>query len=74
MFSLILCDCSLKAGRYEEILLFQAQLFSCVMIVVRVQHLYDILSQVLLLHGFVVIAPVKGFQLEVHDGFCIPDS
>ena len=45
---------------YKEILLLQAQLLACVVVVVGVKHLHDGLCQVLLLHRLLVIAPVKG--------------
>ena len=58
----IFCNCSLYACRNKEILLFQTQLFSFVMIIVRIQNLYDGFCKIFLLNGFVVITLVEGIQ------------
>ena len=50
---------SLKTGRYEEILLFQSQFLSCIVVIVRVQDLYDRFCQILLLYRFVIVTTVK---------------
>ena len=39
MFLFILCNSSLHTGRNEEILLFQSQFLSCIVVIVRVQDL-----------------------------------
>ena len=70
----IFCNCSLYACRNEEILLFQTQLFSFVMVVVRIQNLYDGFCKVFLLNRFVVITFVEGIQGEVLNSLCIPDG
>ncbi len=44
------------------------------MVIVRVQHLYDIPCQILLLHRFLIITLVKGIQLETVHRLCIPDT
>ena len=44
------------------------------MIVVGVEDLHDGLGQVLLLHRLLIVAPVKGVQLEGGDGLRIPDA
>ena len=74
MFLLIFCNCCLQAGRYEEILLFQSQLFSGIVIVVRIKNLYDILCKILLFHCLVIITAVERIQLEVYDRLRIPDT
>ena len=58
----------------EEILLLQTQLFTCIVIVVGVQNLYDITCQVLLFYRLLVIALIKGIQLEALYGLRIPDT
>ena len=68
------CDCFLDTCRNEEILLFQTKLFTCIMVIIRVQNLYDILSQVFLFNGFMIFSLVKQIQTEISDRFCIPDS
>ena len=70
----IFCNCSLYACRNKEILLFQTQLFSFVMVVVRIQNLYDGFCKVFLLNRFVVITFVEGIQGEVLNSLCIPDG
>ena len=70
---LIFDNCRLDTRGDEEILLLQTQFFPRVMVVIRIEHLYDRFSQVLLLYRFVIVAPVKGIQLEVHDRLRIPD-
>ena len=58
----------------EEVLLLQTQLFTCIVIVVGVQNLYDITCQVLLLYRLLVITLVKGIQLEALYRLRIPDT
>ena len=74
MFLFVFGNCCLKACRYEEVLLFQSQLFTCIVVVVRVKDFYDIAGKVLLLYCFLVITLVKGIKLEVYDRLCIPDT
>ena len=62
MLSHILLHCFLNGGGDKEILLLQAQLLSCVMIVIGIEHLHNISGQILLLHRLAVIAHVKGCQ------------
>ena len=57
---------TLYTCRYEEVLLFQTQLFTLNMVVVRVQNLYQVSCKVFLLNGFSVITFVKGIQLEAY--------
>ena len=59
MVLFIFCKCSLKTGRYEEILLFQSQFLSCIVVIVRVENLYDRFCQILLLYRFVIVTTVK---------------
>ena len=70
----VFCNCSLYACRNKEILLFQTQLFSFIMVIVRIQNLYDGLCKVFLLNSFVVITLVEGIQREVLNSLCIPDG
>ena len=74
MFLLIFCDRFLNTCRYEEILLFQTKLFTCHMVVIRVQHLYQVTCQVLLLNSLLILTLVKTVKLEGIDCLCIPDS
>ena len=70
----IFLDRCLKAGGYEEVLLFQTQLLTCHMVIVRVKHLYDIAGKVLLLHCLLIITLVERVQTKVHNGLRIPDT
>ena len=74
MCFLIFLDCSLNTCRYEEVLLFQTKLFTGHFIVVRIKNVYDILCEVLLLNGFLVITFVKGIKSKFFDSSCIPDT
>ena len=73
VFLFIFLNGSLNAGRYKEILLFQAQFLAGVMIVIGVQDFHDVPGQILLLHRLLVIPLVKGIQLEVIDRLRVPD-
>ena len=44
------------------------------MVVVRIEHLYNITRQILLLHRLLVIALIKGIKLEAFNGLCIPNT
>ncbi len=55
----IFLHCLLHGRGDKEILLFQAQLLACVMIVIGIEHVYQVPCQVFLLHGLAVIAFVK---------------
>ena len=68
----ILCNSFLYTCGNEEILLFQTKLFTCVMLICRIEDLNDVLCQVFLLNGIHVITLVEGIQLEIHDSLCIP--
>ena len=74
MFLFVFGNCCLEACRYKEVLLFQSQLFTCIVVVVRVKDFYDIAGKVLLLYCFLVITLVKGIKLEVYNRLCIPDT
>ena len=67
---ILLKQCLQTCGN-EEILLFQSQFFSRIMIVVRIQYLNDRFRKILLLYRFMVISSVKFIQLEICDRFCI---
>ena len=67
-------DGSLYAGGDKEVLLFQTQFFTCIMVIVGIQYLYDILSQILLLNGFSVLTLIKGAQFEIIHSLSIPDT
>ena len=62
MFLFVFGNCCLEACRYKEVLLFQSQLFTCIVVVVRVKDFYDIAGKVLLLYCFLVITLVKGIK------------
>ena len=72
VFLLIFRDQRLEAGGNEEILLFQPELFSGVVVIVRIEDIHDQLRQVLLLHCFVIVTSVKLIQLEVCDRLGVP--
>ena len=69
-----LFNSSLNTCGNKEVLLFQTQLFTCIVVVVRIQNFNDVLSQVFLLYCFMIFTLVKQIQTEVIDCFCIPDS
>ena len=70
----VFINSSLKTCRYKEILLFQTQLFTSHMVVVRIKNFYDIAGKVFLLNCFFVITFIERVKLEVYDWLCIPDS
>ena len=74
VFLFILLEHCLQACGNKEILLFQTKLFSCIVIVIRIQYIYDQFCKILLLYGFVIISSVKCVQLEICNGFCIPHT
>ena len=74
MLSHVLLNCFLYGCGDEEVLLLQTQLLTCIVIVVGVQNLYDVTCQVLLFYRLLVIALIKGIQLEALYGLRIPDT
>ena len=74
VFLFILFKHCLQACGNKEILLFQTKLFSCIVIVIRIQYIYDQFCKILLLYGFVIISSVKCVQLEICDRLCIPHT
>ena len=72
MILFIFCNSCLNTCRNEEILLFQTQFFTCVVVIVRVENFYDISCQIFLFYGFLIITFIERIQLEVVDCFCIP--
>ena len=66
-------DGTLYAGRHEEILLAQTKLLALYVVVVRIEHIHEVARKVLLLHCLIVIALVKGIQLEALYRLRIPD-
>ena len=70
----VFCDSSLKTCRYEEILLFQTQFFTCHVVIVRVKDLNNVAGKVFLLNRFFVITFIEGIKLKINDWLCIPDS
>ena len=64
---------TLYTCRYEEVLLFQTQLFTLDMVVVRIQNLYQVSCKVFLLNSFSVITFIEGIQLEALHRLSIPD-
>lgn len=69
----IFCHSLLHGSGDKEILLLQAQFLARIVVVVGIEHLHDISRQVLLLHGLLIIALVKGIQLETHHRLRVPD-
>ena len=70
----ILCHRFLYRRGDKEILLFQTKLFSGIMVVVRIEHFHDIARKVLLFHSLLVVALIKGIQLETLNRLRIPDT
>ncbi len=70
----VFCHRFLYGCGNKEILLFQAQLFSCIMVIVRIKHFHDIAGKVLLLHRFLVVPLIEGFQLKAFHRLRIPDA
>ena len=58
----------------EEILLLQAQLLTCIVVVIGVKHFHDVSRKVLLLHRLAVVSLVEGIQLENLYRLSIPDT
>ena len=74
MSFLIFVNGCLKAGRYEEVLLFQTKLFTCHMVIIRIKHLYDSTCKVLLLYCVVIITLVERVKVKVYDRLCVPNT
>ena len=74
MVLLIFCNGCLYTCRNEEILLFQTQFFSCIVVIIWIQNFYDVAGQVFLFYCLAVVTLVKRIQLEFADCFCIPDT
>ena len=70
----IFLDRRLKGSGDEEVLLFQAQLFTLIIVVIGIKNVADGLGQVFLLDGLLVVALVKGIELEALDRLSVPDS
>ena len=73
-FFLYFSTACLNTGGNEEILLLQAKLLACIVVVIRVKNLNDSLCQVLLLNRLLIITLVEGIQMEGVDRLCIPDT
>jgi hypothetical protein len=65
---------STNAGGDEEVLLLQTQFLTGIVVIVGVQNLYDVLSQVLLLNGLLVVALIEVLQAKGVDRLSIPDT
>ena len=65
---------SLDTCGNEEILLFQTQFLTCIVIVIGIEHIADILCKVFLLNRFSVVTFVEQVKLEFADSLCVPDS
>src|SRR5262245_57295091 len=63
----------LQRARDEEVLLRKPQTFADLGLVVRVQHLREILRNDFVLDGRVVVARVEGLEVERLDGFGAPE-
>ena len=74
MFSHIFLHCLLYGCGDEEILLFQAQLLACVMVVIGIEHVHQVSGQILLLNRLAVVTLVKSVQTEACHGLRIPDT
>ena len=74
MHAHVFCSCRLQCCRDKEILLFQAQLFTGHMVVIRIQNAADCARKILLLDCLVIITFIKGCKFEVIDCLCIPDT
>ena len=69
-----LSDSRLYTCGNEEVLLFQTQLFSCIVVIIWIQHFHNVLSQVFLFYGFVIFSLVKKIKTEVCNRLRIPDT
>ena len=69
----VLHNRSLYACGNKEVLLFQTELFSCIVVVIGIKDLYNGFSQVFLFHSLLVVSSVKGIQAEGIDCLGIPD-
>ena len=74
MLFLIFLKQSLKTCGDEEILLFQTEFFSRIMIVVRIKNVNDQFRKIFLLYRLMVISSVKFIKLKICDRFCIPHT
>ena len=70
----VLLDRALKSRGYEEILLFEAQLFALYVVVAGIKDVADRAGEVFLLDGFLVFASVKRVKFEAHYRLSVPDS
>ena len=59
VMSHMLCERFLKRCRYEEVLLLQTKLLTCIVVVVRVKDLCDRAGKILLLDSLVIMAFIK---------------
>ena len=69
----ILCHSKLYTCGNEEILLFESQFLTRIMVIVGIEDFTDRLGQVLLLNRLVIITLVKRIELEAVDSLGIPD-
>ena len=74
MILLIFCDCFLYAGGYKEVLLFQTQLFTCHMVIIRIKYFYQVAGKVLLLDSLLILTFVEAVKLKRVHCLCIPDT
>ena len=66
-------DHVLQRAAHEEILLLQPQDLALRDLIVRVEHLRDVLRGHLVLHGAVIVAVVEGLEVERLDGLGLPE-
>ncbi len=70
----ILLHCGVYRCTDEEVLLAETQLLAGIVVVVRIQHLYDIAGHILRLHGLLVVTFIKLLQMEGVLRLSIPDT
>ena len=70
----ILLNCFLYGCGNKEVLLFQTKLFTCIMIVIRIQDFHNISCKVFLFYSLAVITFIKRIELEALYRLCIPDT
>ena len=60
MLTHIFGNCLLYGSGDKEILLFQTQLLTCIMVIIRIKNLNNVSCKVFLLNGLLIIPLVKG--------------
>ncbi len=70
----ILLDHGLQGSRDEEVLLFETEFLTLIILIIGIEDIADGPCQVFLLDGLLIIALIKGIQLEGLNGLRVPDT